>query len=80
MTKRPLTRIKNLEAQNINYDIWLKSCNDKRKQYLRNVGVSDKKKIETLIHLQFNILPYDIRTNLQVKPVIKKGAILEQVH
>ena len=49
----------------INYTIWLRSINQERINYLKEIGIKDQKQLQTLIKLSFNILPYDIRSNLQ---------------
>ncbi len=49
----------------IDYTIWLRSINQVRINYLNEIGIKDQKQLQTLIKLSFNILPYDIRSNLQ---------------
>jgi len=49
----------------IDYTIWLRSINQERINYLKEIGINDQKQLQTLIKLSFNILPYDIRSNLQ---------------
>lgn len=49
----------------IDYTIWLRSINQVRINYLKEIGIKDQKQLQTLIKLSFNILPYDIRSNLQ---------------
>lgn len=63
--KRNLLRVNSNKILNINYSIWLKSLNKTRIEYLKQIGIKDLNKLQSLSRLSFNILPYDIRSKLQ---------------
>jgi len=63
-TKRKLILNQN-SIKKIDYTIWLRSINQERINYLKEIGINDQKQLQTLMKLSFNILPYDIRSNLQ---------------
>jgi len=62
--KRKLT-INKPKLKQVDYSIWLKSLNKTRIEYLKQIGIKDQKQLQTLTKMSFNILPYDIRSNLQ---------------
>jgi len=63
-TKRKLILNHNSNKK-IDYTIWLRSINQERINYLKEIGIKDQKQLQTLMKMSFNILPYDIRSNLQ---------------
>ncbi|NIQ17009.1 MAG: hypothetical protein GTO02_22285 [Candidatus Dadabacteria bacterium] len=65
-------RIKLSDKQlKMNYTKWYKSLTVEKKTYLRQIGISDNKRLTTLSAMKFNLLPSDIRTELQIKEVIQ---------
>lgn len=65
-TKRKLIRLDSNQKR-INYDIWFKTLPKNRIEYLKRIGISDLKKIKILIHINYNLLPYDVRHALQTR-------------
>lgn len=67
-----MRRIKLSDKQlKMNYTKWYKSLTVEKKTYLKQIGVSDNKRLTTLSAMRFNLLPSDIRTALQIKEVIQ---------
>ena len=70
--KRKLLQTDPKKILNLNYSIWLKSLNKDRINYLKEIGIKDFNKLQTLSKMSFNILPYDIRSKLQTKVINKE--------
>ncbi len=51
----------------IEYSDWHKCIYEIRKDLLKLLGVKDPELLFELVQMRFNILPYDIRSDLQTK-------------
>jgi hypothetical protein len=63
---RQFTRIKG-RTMSLNYSKWYTSDCESRKAYLGNIGFTDAEDVNSIIHMPFHLLPYNIRSQLQKK-------------
>lgn len=69
MSKLSLDKLK-VNCLQLNYTKWYKSLIIERKNYLKQIGIKNEKKLRALSTMKFNLLPYQVRTELQIKEVV----------
>ena len=56
----------------IEFSDWHKCVYEIRRDLLKLIGVEETEKLYELVQMQFNILPYDIRNDLQTTILIRE--------
>ncbi len=56
----------------IDYSDWHKCIYEIRKDLLKLLGVKDPELLYELVQMRFNILPYDIRSDLQTTIMVQE--------
>jgi len=56
----------------IDYSDWHKCAYEIRKDLLKLIGVKHTELLYELVQMRFNILPYDIRGDLQTKIMVRE--------